>query len=356
MKEIKSLTGVRGIAAIGVLLFHFWPDLSVLFPEAGYLNTFFSQGHVGVDLFFVLSGFIITYVYSSVGHWTAKAKYVFLVKRVSRIYPVHLVALLALAAMVAAAEFLGKNVDGEYSLSDFLYNVLMLQAMPISGVGGWNYPSWSVSAEFFGYVAIFPLTVFFYRWQKARQLSLVVGIVLLLGLLTIFMGDLNEKWMNIVRISFEFSIGASLFHSLQRSEVVGEFSARVLPMLVSVALTLCFVPESIIPKWVTHLFLVASCPVVIAGLSQDKGVTARILSLPIIRYLGLISYSLYMSHALVEKVFKVLLSPSAYIEASIIVRVAVLVCYIVSPLVVATAFYHLCEEPFRKRIQRRLIK
>jgi len=54
--EIRSLTGVRGIAAIGVLLLHFGEDLAEIWPPFTILQPLYKEGGVGVDLFFVLSG------------------------------------------------------------------------------------------------------------------------------------------------------------------------------------------------------------------------------------------------------------------------------------------------------------
>jgi peptidoglycan/LPS O-acetylase OafA/YrhL len=96
--EIRSLTGLRGLAAAWVVLYHFHQaDAS-----AGALGTFLRHGYLAVDIFFVLSGFVMALSYT---HLFAKGLSVqsfgvFLVRRFARIYPLYILMTCLFALMV----------------------------------------------------------------------------------------------------------------------------------------------------------------------------------------------------------------------------------------------------------------
>jgi len=86
--HIKPLTAMRFYAAMWVVLFHYWPKLAVSFTPA-----FVDRGYLGVELFFVLSGFILCHVYLPAAD-RGEFKYGgFLWARIARVYPLHLVTL-----------------------------------------------------------------------------------------------------------------------------------------------------------------------------------------------------------------------------------------------------------------------
>ena len=60
--EIKPLTGIRGFAALAVLYHHFGGKLEAIVPSLAIFSVVRNHGNLGVDLFFILSGFIMTYV------------------------------------------------------------------------------------------------------------------------------------------------------------------------------------------------------------------------------------------------------------------------------------------------------
>ncbi len=105
-KFFSALTGIRAIAAFMVCLFHFNPFTEVRFGSI--VHNFFNEFHVGVTMFFVLSGFLIAYRYSDMEK--IKFKQYFL-NRFARIYPVYFI----LTTLILASNF-------------FLYNGLSLGA------------------------------------------------------------------------------------------------------------------------------------------------------------------------------------------------------------------------------------
>ena len=142
--ELDALTGLRGIAALWVLAYH--AGLSA----AGYL---------GVDLFFVLSGFIIAYNYADARLAEDGRRYrEFLWRRLARIYPAYLAALLlTLAAVAVLAPWeVSLRKSAHFTAEGFWASVFMVQAWTVPVPRVWNVPGWSVSAEWAAYLA-FPL-------------------------------------------------------------------------------------------------------------------------------------------------------------------------------------------------------
>ncbi len=141
MKEIRALTGLRGVAALIVFFAHTRETLetrglAVHVPQL--LERLFLSGGRQVDIFFVLSGFILTMIYrdqfaTSVtgGSWAS-----FLQRRVARVWPLHLFMLLLVLVFVTAARLTGAHtvhgLDG-YTLSTLPAHVLMVHAWGFLG-------------------------------------------------------------------------------------------------------------------------------------------------------------------------------------------------------------------------------
>lgn len=333
-----------------VVLFHFGGVLERLLPSFSAFDPLSERGYIGVDLFFILSGFIMSYVYSRTAFWDKSAYTSFVVKRFARIYPVHLVTLLALLVMVVACSLMGKQLTGVYSAKDFFLNLTLLNSFPVS-VPSWNYPSWSVSAEFFGYLFIFPFAVWFFRspFLKSQGLVIAFGLMLIHGLLQA--NSVFGDWVSIAAISFEFLAGAALYNGCKANIWFPELAGKLLPFLILTLILICFLHIPGISQEFISRLIVISCPLLIAGMSTDSGITNRLLGSYPIHYLGVISYSIYMVHALVEKVFKVLFPLGTYEDSGVGVRLLVFTAYLVAPIVLAFLVHRVVEEPSRRKIQ-----
>jgi peptidoglycan/LPS O-acetylase OafA/YrhL len=149
---VPALTGVRIVAALWVVFFHLRPHAHTLFgPLTGADEL--RSGYVGVKLFFVPSGFVVSYQYLSVvglGGRHAYARYLW--ARLSRIYPLQLFTLLFLAALVLSAKATNSALDHaqDYSADGFLLDRTLLRAW-VTNAQGWHFPAWSLSAESFAY-------------------------------------------------------------------------------------------------------------------------------------------------------------------------------------------------------------
>ena len=146
--ELRALTGLRFLAALPVVLFHVLPRREMS-ATAGALADL---GYISVGLFFILSGFVLTYAYS--GRNGEVDKPTFYRNRFARVYPVYALAmLLALPAFARAYEWL-QLPRGEFGL-DVLLRFLLVHAWHPGTMKYYNVPSWSLSVEAFFYL-IFP--------------------------------------------------------------------------------------------------------------------------------------------------------------------------------------------------------
>lgn len=361
-EEIRPLTGVRGVAALWVLFLHYSQELRALFPEVGAMAWLYGRGHLGVDVFFVLSGFIISYVYQAERFRLTGATYLkFLWYRFARIYPNHLATLLALVAMVGGAAAAGVTVTGDYPWGYVPVQLLMMHAWPWFEQGTWNYPAWSISAEWFAYAAIFPLAVVAARVGAVRRHGWLACYLALGVYVALWVADRLGAWERIAMVSLEFLGGSMLYHVFAAGGASARRASRLLPWLVAGILLLLFVvppEEGTAPDRVARALIVLACPLVILGLTLEDNPVSRLLCRPVMTWLGLISYALYMVHAVVEKVLKVVLPTGGFADAGVLLRAVVAAAHVGLPILAAAALYRLVELPCRdvlRRVWQRLL-
>lgn len=171
--EIEPLTGIRFLAALFVLLFHFGAGFTREAGMPGFVSNILSHGYLGVSLFFVLSGFILTYAYTVRAQGKAWISDFFLA-RFARIYPVY-IAVLLFALPLALKDL---------TLPHGLLTLLMLQAWtsPTSALGySWVMQAWTLSVEFAFYLS-FPLWLPLIRKLDLKATS---GITVILCLIIV---------------------------------------------------------------------------------------------------------------------------------------------------------------------------
>jgi peptidoglycan/LPS O-acetylase OafA/YrhL len=145
--EVRSLTGLRGILAWWVVAFHFArrfvPD------DWLFLKAAVSGGHVAVDIFFVLSGYVLMRRYGKVS-FTADATRSFYVRRFARIYPLYVISL-AIGAGASWRKFF-EDCGSAIGLTRLALEVLLLNAWTHIAMFLYNFAAWSLSVEVFFYL------------------------------------------------------------------------------------------------------------------------------------------------------------------------------------------------------------
>lgn len=154
----------RFVAALGVFIFH------LKNIDQGISPAWNGSYGLFVDMFFILSGFVISYSYPSASPG-ARSYFRFLVRRIARIYPLHLLTLLAFVALA----WMGiSGPTSHASVIDFAHNVFLVQAWGVTDHLSFNSPSWSISAELFCYL-LFPLLMLLASYVSPPVLALIVA-------------------------------------------------------------------------------------------------------------------------------------------------------------------------------------
>ena len=313
--HVPALDGLRALAVAGVVTYHVGAE-------------WLPGGFLGVDLFFALSGFILTHTYLERLGPRLKGRRTldFWWLRLARIYPVHLVMLVvAGVAVVAQARVTGEALDRDWLTPwDFIKNLLLIQEWGPNPQRGWNFVAWSLSMEWLAYL-IFPLLVLVLWWLHRRfptWLLIVVWAACLAPLLVYGSQTTDayytDNWGSTYRILCEFTAGAITYVIIRRFLVEGEPSPRtvraanalswLLPLAVVVGcVVLANLPaaqppgerllgdaEPLPPYF--HLWLVPLLIAWLGALALARGRTARGLATRTLVLGGFISYSLYMTH------------------------------------------------------------
>ena len=337
-KEIKPLTALRGLAAFWVAADH---GLGVSMIGMAHADSpSLLPGVFGVDIFFILSGFVITHVHGSefATRWRWGDYRKFLVKRFARIYPAYFFALMIFVCLVAADAMNPGIVrhPENYPLSTLPAQLLLVQAWGIVDGRGWITPSWSVSAEVFVYL-LFPVLAVMLRKRLAAP-----GILLLVmacaGYITAPFNSLSG-YPALIRVLAEFGIGMLLRQCMASRWIrfLGRDAVFVVTILIAGAFLLLALPHGA----PSALFFIPAA-MIVGGLATNRGYVAAALSHPALLYLGRISYSLYLMHALA-----LLVTRRAVAGGPPLIFDAV---FGLLALVFGAAAYHLVERPARTAI------
>jgi peptidoglycan/LPS O-acetylase OafA/YrhL len=288
--SIPSLTGIRGVAALWVVLFHMRliePAPEIL--KLPVVDQIAGNGWVGVDLFFILSGFIL--MHTHIGDFAASpAEYApsFYRSRFFRVFPLNAAVLFLIALLVAADPAFAPNLTATGFLKTL---TLSTSWLPVGG--DWNEPVWSLSAEIVGYVA-FPLLAYLVAKVKRPRLALGIAVSCILALLA-QLAHRHSLGDNVIhgptamfRMGTEFTAGIALCR--MRSLVADFKPAKWFEFGAVVALVgLLFVPRG---QALTPFAFAA----LVYALSFKSGVIDRALSSGPAMFLGRISFPLYLVH------------------------------------------------------------
>jgi peptidoglycan/LPS O-acetylase OafA/YrhL len=350
---MDGLTGLRGIAALWVVAFHY--DIGPFSPlHIGRAVPLVRLGYLGVDLFFILSGFVIWHAHAEDFRNPSLASLKrFVSLRFARLYPVYLFTLLLLLAMLIAAPYLGVLAldPRNFRLHELLIDLAMLQSWGLVRHLGWNYPAWSISAEWFCYL-FFPLAALslarFGRWR------LIAALIALLAALSGIYLAVFDKTMNqtlgataLLRALIEFLMGCLL---RRIADVLPIDRIRwTVPFLVLLGLAVCsFELGSALASFMP----IAIFPVLILAASTRANLIGRIAACRPLVMIGTASYSLYLMQAPVQKSTQPL---SDVIARAQPVPSALAVLFYLALLSAATILVHLyVEAPSRRFLRRRI--
>ncbi len=351
--EIRSLTGVRGVAALGVASYHLFGRPNSNNP----INTIVGNGYLFVDLFFVLSGFVMALTYGrtfatgfSLTHFRQ-----FLWARIARIYPLYaLMTLVSFVLLVSGVSRVPRLQDVEFIL---LANLALVQNLGLAL--SLDEPCWSISVEFIAYLA-FPLIAVIALGKSWRYAATLFAAAALLILLVSQMSDemLGETARNrrglmdvwhyssvgpILRCLAGFSAGVVVYRC---------FSAPALFRLAGrplVGVTILAVILLLMAGRGNDLYVLAFMPPLILSLSTGNAELEMLFGNRLVHNLGVYSYAIYLLHPHFRILFDTCerlidLPADLRFPLSVIITMTMLV-------LAAMAAYHFVEQPARRLIR-----
>lgn len=280
--HFPALDGLRGVAALAVLVLH-------LPPLAGYVF----HGYLAVDLFFIMSGFVVAHAYERrlLGGWPLSA---FIRTRIVRLWPLYLLGTAIGAGIFASV---AGDASGFAALTVLVAAAVFLIPLPLGAevqVFDLNRPAWSL---FFEMVANIVYAAFASRLSN-RVLAIIVGLgalTLAACVLTAGTGSLGHHAESFAggaaRIAFGFPTGVLLY----RAHVAGRLTMRVpAPLVFGLFAALLVLPD--VEGWngvIDLMIVLMAFPVLIAG-AVAATVSERTGRFCL--FVGALSYPLYILH------------------------------------------------------------
>lgn len=284
------LDGLRGIAALAVVVFHFME-----WVYTDYSKNFIGHGFLAVDFFFCLSGFVIAYAYDS--RIAAMGKKAFFISRLIRLHP-----LVIFGSVIGLIAFLSDPFStGQAGYSPgkialiFLASILLVPypAMPERAFNlfSFNAPSWSL---FWEYIANIFYAIFLHKTSRNVLLVLAAIAAVTLGLVSHRAGNLlggwagENFWDGGARVAYSFLAGMIVYRF--QWIIPNRLGFIALAALLSLAFTMPLLSWNWLMEW---LVVVLYFPLMV---SLGAGSSLKESIKPVCRFSGNLSYPLYMSH------------------------------------------------------------
>ncbi len=377
---LPALTGLRIVAAVLVVMFHFLyirvpAGTGVAHMTAALVRRVVGSGFTGVSFFFVLSGFILTYSYPEPNGRLRGTRSRYYWARVARIYPLYLFTLL-----LAFPPYIGWGAVNPVTFQHghfvpiLVLSPVFLQAwLPYPPT--WNPPSWSLSAEIFFY-AVFPLLVpLVGRLRRRYALPAAFGFWAISALIVVAYVIINpdqgqtgpwysHHWLRILydgpapRLP-EFFLGAVVarIFVMRESGKAGHapwLSPAVLSIIAALSVVIVWSIGPLPVALVNQVVLDPLFALLIYSVAFGKGPLAAIFSWPVITALGEASYALYLlqwpvhdwlSHFFPKTTVTRAITPDArgYVYFAL---------FLVISVVAALLTHFFIERPARRAIQR----
>jgi peptidoglycan/LPS O-acetylase OafA/YrhL len=342
--NLRALTGVRALAAFWVVALHY-TRFDERYYNLGVANELVRAGGLGVTVFFVLSGFIMTHVYRS--RFRSNLSFLswgeFLQNRVARLYPVHVVSALTMLGFAMVGWRYGFIPHGaSFSPLSMLANITMTQVWFrgvgwFHGVGSMNGVSWSISAEWFAYL-LFPI-VYFSLWKIGDSWPWIVAAVVVVAC------HLAHTHGPLVRISAEFPLGMVAYELQLRKRHTGFGKSAGILIMLTYLVALYYISYS---YYAVATSLTSA--LLFSALVAPTDIFGRLLSTKVLVYLGEISYSIYMWHMVVWIFLR--RGMSVVLHVQVVPRLWLIALGLLLTLAVSSLSYHFIEEPGRKAIRK----
>ena len=345
---------LRGVCALAILIFHYQhffytgtnaPNFKIeMQPFYGALSFFYLNGARAVQIFWCISGLILTHTYQAK---TGTNAHSFVLSRFSRLYPLHLITLL-IVAMLQFSSMKSLNTFQIYESNNktsFFLNLLYVQSW-VPGTGlSFNAPTWSVSIEISVYIMFFIVLKFVQRYRELVPISILIA----LQFVKVYFRTYATNLFFYECLTY-FTAGVLIYFFVGR---LSKLSVRSMRLVCELSLIGCFCtalyyrsevkPSS--PLWlaigVLMVFLVAQI---------DGSRLAPLLAKA--RIIGDLSYSVFLWHVPIQITIK-LVQARFSIENSIAYNKLFFIFFIAVTYCVGFLSYRFIEQPAQRLIRKR---
>ena len=348
--HLAALTGLRGIAAWFVVFYHARLSLTEWMPQ--FAIAIAAKGYLAVDLFFMLSGFVMWLNYGprlrAQGLAGAPA---FWWRRLARIWPLHAAVLGALVVFALVLLVTGRDM-ANYPLAQLPLHVLLVQNWGLTPDLTWNHPAWSISAELGAYL-LFPLAVAAVRWEAMRPLALLAGVGLAIAIAArrLCAGRCRDAGRT------DTTAGAGALHHRVRHRhdvgqpvagvawTAGDGSRRDDDRRAGIC---CHVAGRSVAE---TLALPLAFAALLLALALDNGPASRLLSARPLVWLGDVSYATYLVHFPLLILLKL-----AVVGDDLQIAPGFFAAYLLVLLALSGALYRWWEQPAQSWLNSRMPK
>jgi peptidoglycan/LPS O-acetylase OafA/YrhL len=325
-QRIIEFESLRGISALGVILYHYTTRYNHIFQHRDRLWYHQNYHTFWNPMFFMISGYLIYLILQNV-----EKPLDFVYSRFSRLYPTYWFCLIVTFLVVRWAQLPFRQVP----TADFFWNFLMFQEV----LGNANFVDgayWTLTLEMVFYASMLALLV-------VRQLHRVEFLVLAWVLMPLFFSqwglpafiDNSHTWRSLLMVDYSHYFGAGILIHRLRNDRVTVFRSLLLLGCLAVPLLTIPVPEN----WISLLGMVVF---ILAAFQVLPPLRAKILL-----FFGSISYPLYLLHQNVGYAIIRYLSQNLGVNSNVAILAA-----IASMIAVATAVARLIEQPSLRFLRR----
>lgn len=291
-KRFEALDAFRGLCALSVVIFH------MRWLESITELDFFRGASVFVDFFFVLSGFVLAHGYGFKRKLDFKS---FMKARFFRLYPLHLIMFIFafsfqcikfFAYKYTGLTFGSEPFSGNYAFSEIIPNLILIQSWtPYTEHLSYNGPSWSISIEFYMYAILFMSIVFFKSYKPISWLMIsAISYILICSGSDILLDTVSRGLSSFFGGTVVYILYKKISH-FRPSYSLGSLIEVLLIISVIFTVQLNIKNKNAL---CSLLFLFT-----VTFFAFESGIVSTLLKIKIFQYLGKLSYSIYMVHAII---------------------------------------------------------
>ena len=327
--QLTALNGIRFFAVFHIFLYHLWstrfeaprhaPPFANVYGNLDsiprWLNNLLAHGYLSTSFFFLLSGFILAYLYWAPNGELSTSKQRFWWQRFTRLYPVHLIALAITILLMLPRFFMDPTAPSiPLAVGSAIATATLTQSWVAPLVPVWSWPTWALSAVVFLYLIMPWLMRVLARLSRSRQIGLLVALPLISLLPTlvflqffpdgakdsqnwqIFIGSTPLFWVPHFAAGMLMSriFRISRFETAWRGTPAPWFAAGDLALLAIVAICLMDPQDRAWRHILRHGALMPLYCVALYDLALGRGLAARLFSLPGMAFLGQMSFSIFI--------------------------------------------------------------